>query len=240
MQVRMAIVDGDRPRPDEALQPSSLVAGKEQHCIRSRPTGIIAVATIATLVATALPALSTPGVASAIFAPVAGHRSRDGIGCQPSATVVLSCKDGASISAILAVDEAQIGVEHHLVTVEARVTANVAALPLILASIASHSELWDPAFGQQRNEVIVVKTTGVLRIAPPSVVAGVAHLCTTQAVDTHQSCSLRPVQAHAIQKRLLNGVAAVLWIWQTTSSKVTGDCSSTAETERGAQIKLRG
>ena len=72
--------------------------------------------------------------------------------------------------------QTKVGIQHHLMSGNAGVSANVASLPLIFGGIPINGKLWKPALGKQGDIVVVVEFSGILGITPPAMVSGVLHL----------------------------------------------------------------
>mmetsp|Transcript_67324 Transcript_67324/g.146729 ORF Transcript_67324/g.146729 Transcript_67324/m.146729 type:complete len:204 (-) Transcript_67324:662-1273(-) len=152
---------------------------------------------------------------------------------------------------ILSVTEGQahVSVKHHLVVVLA---PDVATLPLVLphaitrglctAAAVVDILLHAPSLGEDGDEVVVVKTAAVFRVAPPAAVARVLSLRPAQGMYAHQSGSLRPAEAKAIYEAALDSQAALLRVGQGPPGEGTsleGRCAAVAEEAPEILCKMR-
>mmetsp|Transcript_31055 Transcript_31055/g.69985 ORF Transcript_31055/g.69985 Transcript_31055/m.69985 type:complete len:269 (-) Transcript_31055:73-879(-) len=71
-------------------------------------------------------------------------------------------------------------------------------------------------------------------------VARIANLRPSKAVDAHQRRSFGPVEAHTIQEGLLHGIASIFGVRQAARSEVTGEGCRAAEAEGRAEVERRG
>ena len=147
------------------------------------------------------------------------------------------CNHRSTVRSILAVGKAQVCVQHHLMAVKAAVSSNVTALPLVLARIATHCQFRNPTLSQQGNIVIMVESSWILRIAPPTMIPWVAHLRAPQGVYSHQGSCFCPCQAHAFQEGLLHRRTASLRIRQPPHCKAAICGGGPAEPEAGPEIQ---
>jgi len=149
VKLSMAVLCGNEPGLSKALQPSRFISCKKKNCISGRASGIVSISTITVLISTALSPFTSARTATTVLPFIICHCILDGIGRQPRTAIMLRCQDGTTIPSIFIVYEAEICIQHHLMSIKAGISANVTPLPLVLASISTHGQFRNPTFGQQ-------------------------------------------------------------------------------------------